>query len=85
VNVEGSGNGADRLSVADEFPGQLLLIRAHFLRSAECHAARFGSHPAVVCSTDNERTLELGDACKDRHDHPAGRTRRVGPWLIKRL
>jgi hypothetical protein len=83
VNVEGPGNGADRLPVADEFPGQFLLIRAHFPWPAEGNAARLGGQSAVTCSAYNEGTLELGDACEDRHDHPPGRTCRVGPWLIK--
>jgi hypothetical protein len=40
VDVEGPGNGADRLPVSDEFPGQFLLVWAHFLGSVpELYAA----------------------------------------------
>ena len=48
MNVEGPGNGTDRLPVADEFPGQLLLVGAHFLRPAEGDAARLGFRVAVA-------------------------------------
>jgi hypothetical protein len=42
VNVEGPGNGADRLPVSDEFPGQFLLVWPHFLWPSERNAARLG-------------------------------------------
>jgi hypothetical protein len=54
VNVEGPGDSADRLPVADEFPGQLLLVRAHFLWPPEGNAARLGGDPAVVCKAGND-------------------------------
>jgi hypothetical protein len=31
VDVEGPGDGADRLPVPDEFPGQFLLVEVHFV------------------------------------------------------
>jgi hypothetical protein len=34
-------------------------------------ARAIDGHAAVVCPIDSERTLELGDAGEDRHDHPA--------------
>ena len=61
MDVEGPGNGADRLPVSDEFPGQFLLVRAHFLGPAEGNAARLGGQSAVTCSAYNEGTLELSD------------------------
>jgi hypothetical protein len=63
VDVESPCDGADRLSVADEFPGELLLVRAHLLGPAEGDAARFGGYSAIICPADNERALKLGDAC----------------------
>ena len=63
MDVKGPGNGTDRLPVADEFPGHLLLVRAHFLWPAEGDAARLGGDPAVVRPADNEGALELRDAC----------------------
>ena len=65
MDVKGPGNGTDRLPVADEFPGHLLLVRAHFLRPAEGDAPRLGGYPAVVRPADNEGALEFGDACED--------------------
>ncbi len=65
MNIEGPGDGADRLPVADEFPGHLLLVRAHFLRPAEGDAARLGGYPAVGRPADNEGALELGGLADD--------------------
>jgi hypothetical protein len=81
--VEGPGDGADRLPVSDEFPGQFLLVWPHFLWPSEGDAARFGGQSAVACSAYDEGAFELSDAGEDRHDHPPGRACRVGLWLIK--
>jgi hypothetical protein len=59
VNVEGPGNGADRLPVSDEFPGQFLLVWSHFLWPSEGDAARLDGQSAVACSAYDEGTFEL--------------------------
>src|SRR5208283_4410444 len=40
VDVEGPGHGTDRFPVSDEFPGQFLLVWAHFPWPAKGNTAR---------------------------------------------
>jgi len=49
-NVEGPGNGADRLPISDEFSGQFPLIWSHFLGTSERAAAGLGGQSVVSCS-----------------------------------
>ena len=85
MDVEGPGDGADGFALEDELTSKLRLVRSHFLRATEGHAARHGGLPAFVGPAHDEGPLELRNSGEDRHDHYAGRRRRIGPGLIKRL
>jgi hypothetical protein len=53
VDVERPGDGADGFSVADEFSGEFLLVRQHFLWPAKGHAARLGGQPAFLRAAED--------------------------------
>jgi len=82
MDVEGPGDGADRLALADEFAGKVLLVGLHFLGSPEGYAARLRRPSAILGAAQDQAALELGDSAKDGHDHlPRGRGR-IRPRLI---
>ena len=83
MDSEGTGNGAYRFPVPAGLPGPFLLVQAHLFRSAKGHATRFRGHAPVICSADNERAFEYGDAREGRQNYPPREACGISPWLIQ--
>ena len=83
VNVEGSGDSADRPAFLHQ--GEGFLIGTEFLRPSEWHAAALGGLASFVGAMPDERAFEFGHAGEHRQHHASSQRWGGGPGFLKRL